>query len=990
MAAQIGNLQIRLGADIGDLQSRMRAARTEVANAASVMNTSLGRLDKGFQNTSKSAEASASAFIAGRKAANDLLASVDPLFAAQQRYNAKLDEATALLKNGSLTAAEFARVQQGLNGQLNGTNQVYGALTHGVGNARIAQMELQHVVTASIDAYAAGASPLRIMTLEMGRVAQAATFMGGGTAGGALGKVASFLGGPWGIAVVLGVSVLAQLIAKHKEHADSLNNSFNSLEKNKEQTALSAQAEDIWSHSIDGLIEREDKLNKSLTERLKTQTDLNRETLRGAQNDFAAATAAAAKLEADPKTPQDQLDKAEKAITKASINLHNATVQAGQDAGAAMTSITEAAKVAEDQIQHAIQIIQTAHPELGEKGPAAQLSASFNILKQSIDEAAGANVNFNDAIQRTNELNQELLNGTITVSDYQKGIAALAESLHQLTEQAKNPIVVTLNVKKNVADFKSAVFGAEGLGNNPLSSASGYGQFLAQKPGAPLTEWQTYFRQLFADQAKTMTAAQIDALRSNKGVATAIIDKATDDYIKTLKRAGQLVTTANLYTVHVLGAPDAAKFFAASPGQSVLSALGGGKHAQSVVANNGKLFSGTVADARKQLAQRIGDSSGAVSSGATAVQQALDEMQKQELTQLDNYTKQSAQLDAEIIRARTQQLAGYDSQAKASIDEAEADKKASYAAIQKQLDAGQITEAQAGVLRWQTDELTATREATIQRTEYLDNLRQIGEIQKQQTDQAMSDLQFADSIATTASEHRKIQLERLDIEYQQKKADLERLLLTIQSNKDFATSIDLQRQAMQVQGQIARLPIERAQAQSTIAHNTQGPYEQWYNSLPNTAAKVNEAFQTLEVQGFNGLIDAALALSDGFGSAKKALLSTLRDFLLGIARMQLQRTFASILPAGGFKIPGFATGGSFEIAGLPGIDRNTLSLNGLPIARVSHGERVNIDARNDNTPSMRSGPMGGWNGDMYVITPNADSFRRSEGQVTRGLKRRIR
>jgi TP901 family phage tail tape measure protein len=40
--------------------------------------------------------------------------------------------------------------------------------------------------------------------------------------------------------------------------------------------------------------------------------------------------------------------------------------------------------------------------------------------------------------------------------------------------------------------------------------------------------------------------------------------------------------------------------------------------------------------------------------------------------------------------------------------------------------------------------------------------------------------------------------------------------------------------------------------------------------------------------------------------------------------------------------PGFATGGSIMVGGYSGVDRNQLSLNGAPIARVSHGERIDI------------------------------------------------
>ena len=44
----------------------------------------------------------------------------------------------------------------------------------------------------------------------------------------------------------------------------------------------------------------------------------------------------------------------------------------------------------------------------------------------------------------------------------------------------------------------------------------------------------------------------------------------------------------------------------------------------------------------------------------------------------------------------------------------------------------------------------------------------------------------------------------------------------------------------------------------------------------------------------------------------------------------------------GTSLPGFASGGSFKIKGFAGIDRNILSLNGSPVARVGQGEIMNI------------------------------------------------
>ncbi|MFB0875340.1 MULTISPECIES: hypothetical protein [unclassified Sphingobium] len=53
---------------------------------------------------------------------------------------------------------------------------------------------------------------------------------------------------------------------------------------------------------------------------------------------------------------------------------------------------------------------------------------------------------------------------------------------------------------------------------------------------------------------------------------------------------------------------------------------------------------------------------------------------------------------------------------------------------------------------------------------------------------------------------------------------------------------------------------------------------------------------------------------------------------------------------GGFSgsgTPGFANGGSIRVGGNPGIDRNLLSINGLPAARVSAGEIVTVNPAND-------------------------------------------
>lgn len=74
---------------------------------------------------------------------------------------------------------------------------------------------------------------------------------------------------------------------------------------------------------------------------------------------------------------------------------------------------------------------------------------------------------------------------------------------------------------------------------------------------------------------------------------------------------------------------------------------------------------------------------------------------------------------------------------------------------------------------------------------------------------------------------------------------------------------------------------------------------------------------------------------------------------------------------------GFASGGSFEVGGNSGTDQNVLSVNGSPVARVSRGERVVVEPESNGGPDGRR-PV---NVVMNISTPDANSFKRSQGQI---------
>jgi hypothetical protein len=274
-------------------------------------------------------------------------------------------------------------------------------------------------------------------------------------------------------------------------------------------------------------------------------------------------------------------------------------------------------------------------------------------------------------------------------------------------------------------------------------------------------------------------------------------------------------------------------------------------------------------------------------------------------------------------------------------------------------------------------------------------------------------LKSQEDIATTQSERRKIELELLQLAYEQKRQALQNI---IDTSKDEAAIEDARRD-------LINLKATYANDRQGVMQRTAGPLENYLNSIPHTADQVNEALQNLEVQGLEGLADALSHVGEGWKSMRDIALRTIQDIVSALIKMQIQKMFFSFLSAGmsgggglvgslglggsgslvpdiggagiasaatpsffsggpAFSfLPGFAKGGSFNVMGRTGVDNNMLSLNGLPIAKVSYGERLNIG--NDNMP------RGGGVTVHAPITITSPVSRETAGQLGRELNARI-
>jgi hypothetical protein len=835
---------------------------------------------------------------------------------------------------------ELARTVNQTTGQMNNalgsTERAHGRLNNAFNQSRLAQMELSHVITASVDSYAAGASPIRILTLEMGRLAQAATFLGG-EGGGVMGKLGRFMSGPWGIAVLLGVTVLSQLIGKMGEGEKSVADLVEEMRKHAKEAEKSKIADEQWAHSIDGLIERNEKLIKTLKDRLKAEEDVALQELNAGRRDEAAAQeklqqdkTRLANLErqeqalqqraptvgtgqgASPtgnidltllqkqiRAAKEEIVKDEQGIAEAQARIAQNTIQVGEEQGKAAADLSAAVDLWSKRYLSALHGIEQANNG-ALVGSTQTLTEAYEKVKKGLGDAAsaGASDAFYSARNRAKDLGVQLEQGRITVAKYATEMQKLAKSLEAAAEAAKN-------AKKGTGEFGKQISfadAAEIAKNAGLTVTSGYRSTAKQaalysdpnvnRPGNPVARPGTSAHEgvngkwaldiAFADG---LTPQKIRKIYGDQGVSLSAVYRERGHY-------------------HIEGS-----------------------RSQAAAEEN--------ASKRAEVTQI---------KQQGAFEQAID------------------RLNAELLSAQSQLTQDYNRRADIAEQQISADTDKLKDSIQEQLDLGKatgfqqgITEKQAEILRAKADEVDAAKRAAVEQQRLLQKLDSQQATLDQQYGFQTDDLKFADEMAKTAGEHRRIQLEILDIQYAQKQADLQILLAKQQL-------AGLTEDAARTQAEINNLPNEKAHDVARVQQGTLDPLQQYFSNIPHTAAQINEALQSIEVEGIQGLVNALSHAGEGWEAMRDIAIQVLQDIAakliqLGIERMIFSMFGNAILGGGGISAPasfGASFVGGFDptalaapLATLPGgfADGGFVSGHGGPTsdsipAMLSNGEYV--------------------------------------------------
>ncbi len=144
--------------------------------------------------------------------------------------------------------------------------------------------------------------------------------------------------------------------------------------------------------------------------------------------------------------------------------------------------------------------------------------------------------------------------------------------------------------------------GGNANARNPLSSATGLGQFIE-------STWLRMMRDYRPDLSSTMSRADLLALRTDPTLSREMVMNLARENESFLRGRGNDITVGRLYLAHFLGPGGAATVLASQDNQRIIDVMGGG-----VVSANPFLANFTVADLKAWADRKMGGTGGRVAS----------------------------------------------------------------------------------------------------------------------------------------------------------------------------------------------------------------------------------------------------------------------------------------------------------------------------------------------------------------------------------------
>jgi hypothetical protein len=274
-----------------------------------------------------------------------------------------------------------------------------------------------------------------------------------------------------------------------------------------------------------------------------------------------------------------------------------------------------------------------------------------------------------------------------------------------------------------------------------------------------------------------------------------------------------------------------------------------------------------------------------------------DDLERKQLDALQKaYDFQKSDLEAQkdILGAKKDLSEDYIEQTTLSIQILNLERQQYQADLDNQVAQNRITKGKEGISQAQADHLLAQYDITdgLKRQKVLQDeeeqrQRDVGELEDHILDRQKDYLGKLADLATTQADRRKIQLEILELEYQEKKQVLDRIIANSKNAKEVE---DARRDLLDLQK-------NHAADKQGVINSTRNPIEEWAASVPKSAAEINEALQSIEAKGLDGLADALTGVLRGTESLKSAFHNLAASVLADLIQMTIKMLLFKALTA---------------------------------------------------------------------------------------------
>lgn len=538
-----------------------------------------------------------------------LLVSIE---ATQKRFEKQM---AAIAKAAGDTASGIERRHKQANDNMARSFGAGGkAAEKSLGQARAAATNLSFQLNDIAMGLASGTSPFTIMVQQGSQVAQALQGAGGGVLGGlkAVGMAAASMVNPLSLAsfaLIGAVGYAVQYFTTAEEGSEEVNKAL------KEQANLLRRVADAWGEQLPGVAELAKKLQDiaDANDRAAATAIVVAEAYKPAKEEIEELETLAKEVYSrlrSQRFPEEAVKKFSGAWNELQNALENNRAKASdaQRVIDALTQFPGAPKV--DTLTDKVRSLAD------ELGRAATKATEANNALLSFDSR-------NDPVGRRFRAERGILELPDTAPTPERRVDQYFDDpISRAAKKAENSFDKLSGVIDQYVDrVVKAESGGDRFAKNPLSSATGLGQFIEGT-------WLKLFRQHFPDRAQGMSDATILALRKDAEISIEMIKIYAQENANLLRSAGVAVNEAALHLSHFLGPGGAISVLKAAPGTPVSKVL-----SQSAIKANPSILGGgaTVDDVIAYAEKRANTTATMAANYKTAAQAAreLDKEQKQ-------------------------------------------------------------------------------------------------------------------------------------------------------------------------------------------------------------------------------------------------------------------------------------------------------------------------------------------------------------------------